>query len=309
MSTKHKTKSSSKFFKELKKLGSSSASSTSNTTKKEGEENKKDEKTEYSLSEQSEKIYKENDRKEKYDESEENEEISETTDKNTVTNDDDMISDMTKEELSHEEILSKPDDEEEDEMEERSHNYDHEENESEVNTNSSSTNLNIPIQDTNNSIRNGREKYFAVPYSASLEKEEQFLTSLGWDKQQYGYEDSDVDDEEWEITDEEKMKFYNLFKTLEPPVVNNHPNRKCLECSKCFACPFPCTQCGSILLESGGINTRLVHLRHTSTNASFSHEDINDDIFPEDEATTSSNDKYEQHHHVCQIHKSHHHED
>ncbi|KAJ3039352.1 hypothetical protein HK097_002863, partial [Rhizophlyctis rosea] len=43
-------------------------------------------------------------------------------------------------------------------------------------------------------------------YSASLEKEEQFLRSLGWDKS--AYYDSDVDESEFVITDEEKREFW-----------------------------------------------------------------------------------------------------
>ncbi|KAJ3037031.1 hypothetical protein HDV00_002099, partial [Rhizophlyctis rosea] len=44
-------------------------------------------------------------------------------------------------------------------------------------------------------------------YSASLEKEEQFLRSLGWDKS--AYYDSDVDESEFVITDEETREFWD----------------------------------------------------------------------------------------------------
>lgn len=44
-------------------------------------------------------------------------------------------------------------------------------------------------------------------YSASLEKEEQFLRSLGWDKS--AYYDSDVDESEFVITEDEKKEFWD----------------------------------------------------------------------------------------------------
>ncbi|KAI9088837.1 hypothetical protein DFS34DRAFT_674876 [Phlyctochytrium arcticum] len=51
------------------------------------------------------------------------------------------------------------------------------------------------------------EPYESVfQYSASLEKEERFLRSLGWDKS--AYYDSDVDESEFVITEEEKQEFF-----------------------------------------------------------------------------------------------------
>lgn len=187
-------------------------------------------------------------------------------------------------------------------------------------------------------ITKEKEKYFSVPYSASLEKEEKFLTSLGWDKQQYGYEDSDVDDEDWEITDDEKIKFYNmfnnncknLFESLEQKKLDQlNTNRTCLECSTCFACPFPCKKCGRILLESGGLNNKIIQLHHqiqaqSKSNNNDNNNSLNNDsptnIFQMDDADidllqnineeneqkekqVSEETKIERHHHVCQIHQ------
>ncbi|KAJ3176847.1 hypothetical protein HDU87_004779 [Geranomyces variabilis] len=49
-------------------------------------------------------------------------------------------------------------------------------------------------------------------YSASLEKEESFLRTLGWDKS--AYYDSDVDEKEFVITQEEKEEFFKGYSRL-----------------------------------------------------------------------------------------------
>ncbi|KAJ3012874.1 hypothetical protein HKX48_006023 [Thoreauomyces humboldtii] len=49
-------------------------------------------------------------------------------------------------------------------------------------------------------------------YSASLEKEEQFLRTLGWDRS--AYYDSDVDENEFVITQEEKEEFFKGYARL-----------------------------------------------------------------------------------------------
>jgi len=309
MSGKHKSKSSSKFFKELRKLSNNS---------KINQEDKNDNNSE--ISEKSATATIKESSKYKTDN-------SEISDKNTATlndatdtsSDDNVLEEEEKLRNNNEVIIADSNDNESDN------------NEDDDNASNNSNGLTIPIQESHNKIKSSREKYFAVPYSASLEKEEQFMTSLGWNKQQYGYEDSDVEDSEWEITDEEKIKFYNifnndcknLFKTLEPKTKNN-VTRKCLECSTCFACPFPCSICGSILLESGGLNNRMIHLhKHSKNNPSLLSQitsiddtltDSEDNTSLEekdttklsDDSTTSKENEIKQHHHVCQIHHDHH---
>jgi len=310
MSAKHKNKSSSKFLKELRKLGLSNNSKTN-------QEDKNDNNSE--ISEKSATATIKDTDKYKTDNSEISEKNTATIMDNTDISSEDNILEEEEEKLrnnNEEIIITETNDKESDNNED-----DENENKSEV--------LNIPIQESHNKIKSSREKYFAVPYSASLEKEEQFMTSLGWNKQQYGYEDSDVEDGEWEITDEEKIKFYNIFnndcknifKTLEPKTKNN-VTRKCLECSTCFACPFPCTICGSILLESGGLNNRMIHLhKHSKNNPSLlSQISTIDDSLTDSEDSNSLEDKdtklsepnsskendIKQHHHVCQIHNDNH---
>ncbi|OUM59082.1 hypothetical protein PIROE2DRAFT_15496 [Piromyces sp. E2] len=303
LTAKHKNKSSSKFFKELRKLGLSNNSKTN-------QEDKNDNNSE--ISDKSATATIKESEKYKTDNSELSEKNTATIMDNTDTSsEDNVLEEEEKLRNNNEEIIISETKESEEDI-----------SKSEV--------LNIPIQESHNKIKSSREKYFAVPYSASLEKEEQFMTSLGWNKQQYGYEDSDVEDGEWEITDEEKIKFYNIFnndcknifKSLEPKTKNN-VTRKCLECSTCFACPFPCTICGSILLESGGLNNRMIHLhKHSKNNPSLlsqistiddSLTDSEDSNSLEDKDTTSlsgqnssKENEIKQHHHVCQIHNEHH---
>jgi len=209
-------------------------------------------------------------------------------------------------------------------------NKDNDNNGNGINKFKNSSVINIPNQESQNKIKTNREKYFAVPYSASLEREEQFMTSLGWDKQQYGYEDSEVEDGEWEITDEEKIKFYNIFNndcknifnTLEPKTNKSNVTRKCLECSTCFACLFPCTICGTILYESGKLNNRMIQLHKNSRNnpsllsqisniddCCTNSENDNSEVSINDRDSTKLLDKeneIKQHHHVCRFHKENH---
>ncbi|ORX49706.1 hypothetical protein BCR36DRAFT_65495 [Piromyces finnis] len=311
MSAKHKNKSSSKFFKELRKLGLSNNS-------KSNQEDKNDNNSE--MSEKSTTVTTKESRKYKAD----NSEISE---KNTATITDNVYTSSDENALEEEEKLRNNNEEIiitdlKDEENEINENYENDLSSLDISS--------IPIQESHNKIKSSREKYFAVPYSASLEKEEQFMASLGWNKQQYGYEDSDVEDGEWEITDEEKIKFYNIFnndcknifKTLEPKTKNNL-TRKCLECSTCFACPFPCSICGSILLESGGLNNRMIHLhKHSKNNPSLlsqistiddsltdseNNNSLEDkDIIQLSDQNSSKDNEIKQHHHVCQIHNENH---
>lgn len=329
LSGKHKNKSSSKFFKELRKLGLSNSSKLNQEDKNDNNSSE--------LSEKSTTIKENANDKEKSD----NSEISDKN-LNTATamdnsdnssEDNNALEEEEKLRSNNEEIIlsdskdgdgddeeeEEDDEEEEEESKENDENVEVEDEENNSNNidddnneNNKSSVLNIPIQESHNKIKSSREKYFAMPYSASLEKEEQFMTSLGWNKQQYGYEDSDVEDGEWEITDEEKIKFYNIFnndcknifKSLEPKTNKNNITRKCLECSTCFACPFPCTICGSILLESGGLNNRMIHLhKHSKNNPSLlskistiddsctDEEEDNSEFLPNDKDTTQLSDK------------------
>ncbi|CAG8846575.1 6994_t:CDS:1, partial [Racocetra persica] len=54
------------------------------------------------------------------------------------------------------------------------------------------------------------EPLSASPNSASLEREENFLRQLGWQKPY----DKDVDSNKWAITEEEKRLFINLVRAL-----------------------------------------------------------------------------------------------
>jgi len=354
LSGKHKNKSSSKFFKELRKLGLSNSSKLNQEDKNDNNSSE--------LSEKSTTIKENANDKEKSDNSEiSSKNLNATTATDNSDNsseDNNALEEEEKLRTNNEEIIlsdSKDGDgddeeedddyddegeskgEEEDEGEGESNNEDKENDFNDIDDNNESNKssvLNIPIQESHNKIKSNREKYFAMPYSASLEKEEQFMTSLGWNKQQYGYEDSDVEDGEWEITDEEKIKFYNIFnndcknifKSLEPKTNKSNITRKCLECSTCFACPFPCTICGSILLESGGLNNRMIHLhKHSKNNPSLlsqistiddsctDDEECNSQFLPNDKDTTQLLDKnsikendIKQHHHICQIHNENH---
>jgi len=318
LSAKHKNKSSSKFFKELRKLGLSSNS-----------KNNQDEKNSNNSETSEKSTIKENVvDKDKNDSEGDKKSNTVTIDNTDTSSEDNVLEEEEKLRSSNEEIIIN------DLKEEVDDNNENENDEEDINENNKLAVSNIPIQEQHNKIKSSREKYFAVPYSASLEKEEQFMTSLGWNKQQYGYEDSDVEDGEWEITDEEKIKFYNIFnndcknifKTLEPKTNKNNITRKCLECSTCFACPFPCTICGSILLESGGLNNRMIHLhKHSKNNPSLlsqistiddspltDNEEFNSEASPSDNDTTKLSDKntkeneIKQHHHVCQIHHENH---
>lgn len=308
LTTKHKSKSSSKFFKELRRGLSKS-----------NQEDKNDNNSE--ISEKS-NTAKEND-KEKTD----NSESSEKNNASTMDGNSDTISENnTLEEVenlksNNEEIII---------TSESKDNKDNDNNGNGINKFKNSSVINIPNQESQNKIKTNREKYFAVPYSASLEREEQFMTSLGWDKQQYGYEDSEVEDGEWEITDEEKIKFYNIFNndcknifnTLEPKTNKSNVTRKCLECSTCFACLFPCTICGTILYESGKLNNRMIQLHKNSRNnpsllsqisniddCCTNSENDNSEVSINDRDSTKLLDKeneIKQHHHVCRFHKENH---
>ncbi|KAJ3283514.1 hypothetical protein HK104_010341 [Borealophlyctis nickersoniae] len=68
--------------------------------------------------------------------------------------------------------------------------------------------------DTPSDVESHPDPYASTfQYSASLEREEQFLRSLGWDKS--AYYDSDVDESEYVITEEEKKEFWDgVGKTL-----------------------------------------------------------------------------------------------
>jgi len=290
LSAKHKNKSSSKFFKELRKLGLSNSSKTN-------QEDKNDNNSE--ISEKSNTVKEtEKDKNDNSELSEKNVNSNTAVDHTDTSSEDNVLEEEEKLRSSNEEIIiTESKDGESGNEEERADDEENEENENSSKSEKSAV-LNIPIQESQNKIKSSREKYFSVPYSASLEKEEQFMASLGWNKQQYGYEDSDVEDGEWEITDEEKIKFYNIFnndcknifKTLEPKTHKNNITRKCLECSTCFACPFPCTICGSILLESGGLNNRMIHLhKHSKNNPSLLSQisTIDDDTCTDSEENVS----------------------
>ncbi|KAJ3171467.1 hypothetical protein HDU88_007547 [Geranomyces variabilis] len=75
-------------------------------------------------------------------------------------------------------------------------------------------------QDVHRGLAVGQQPQLARPapyestfqYSASLEKEESFLRTLGWDKSTYY--DSDVDEKEFVITQEEKEEFFKGYSRL-----------------------------------------------------------------------------------------------